>query len=114
MRCSSGTSLDSRLPPVSLSVANSGSFRVGERLPIGQELLEAGGGEWMLDELREHVVGHGPDVGTKACGLDHVNGMPQRRGKDLGRDALHLVDLADVPEQAEAVGADVVETAEER
>src|SRR5687767_5849594 len=97
MRCSSGMSFCSRvLRSVVVSMRLCLSLQVVlERHPVGRELLETEVGEWVFDELSEHINGHGRDIGPRFSGFDHMHRMTQRSRQHLGLVPLYRVDVGD-------------------
>src|SRR4030095_7231797 len=102
--------------------ASSGFLPIGAPLPdrlTGLRPIREEGGEAlvrqrMVEHLAQHGRREGRDVGAHLRRLDHVYGMADRGHQHLRREGRIVgVDLHDVADEIHAVGADIVEPADE-
>src|SRR4029450_12900424 len=83
-------------------------------LPVAQELLQPDVRQRMFEARVKHGGRARADVGATACGFYNCHGVTYPRYHNLGPEIIVAVNLDDLPDEAHAVGGDVVEPADER
>ena len=83
-------------------------------IPVVEESGEPFIGERMAAQLPENLRRQGAAVSSDEHAFDDVHWVAKRCGKDLGVEAIIVVDLPDLADQLHALTGDVVEAAHER
>jgi DNA methylase len=83
------------------------------RFPVRHKLFKTPFGERVVEQLADHIGGHGRHIRADLGAIEHMDGMAQRGRQYLGVKIIIVIDGADVFDQLQAVPAHIIMAADE-